>query len=153
MSLVISGVSMFAAEQENGVYGFFSPGVHSRIPEDAVEISAELHRELLAGQTAGQVIVRGADGYPMLIESLPPSEDALAAVERIWRDQRLTETDGVVTRHRDEVDEGLSTTLTPEQYAELQEYRRALRYWPEAGEFPLAEHRPSPPSWLIGQLK
>lgn len=147
------GVGMFAAEQENGVYGFFSPGVHNDIPEDAVEISAERHRELLAGQNAGQIIVRGSDGFPLLIDSLPPSEDALAAVERIWRDQRLAETDGVVTRHRDEVDEGLSTTLTPEQYAELQEYRRALRYWPEAGEFPLAEHRPSPPSWLIGQLK
>lgn len=144
---------MFAEEQENGVYGFFSPGVHSSIPEGAVEISAERHRELLAGQIAGKVIVRGADGYPLLIDSLPPSEDALAAVERVWRDQRLAETDGVVTRHRDEVEEGVTTTLTPEQYAELQEYRRALRNWPEAGEFPLIEHRPPTPLWLAGQLK
>jgi hypothetical protein len=144
---------MFAAVQADGIYGFYSPGVHSSIPDDAVEISASRYLELLQGQIAGKVIVCGADGYPMLVDSLPPSSDELAAVERAWRDQRLSETDGVVTRHRDEVEEGGKTTLTVEQYAELQDYRRALRNWPEAGEFPLIDHRPIAPPWLIEQIQ
>jgi hypothetical protein len=40
------------------------------IPEDAVEITAAYHAELLAGQSAGQVITWGEDGYPVLMD--PP---------------------------------------------------------------------------------
>ncbi|MNV64276.1 Caudovirales tail fiber assembly protein [compost metagenome] len=118
------------------------------IPEDAVEITAENHTDLLKGQSEGKVIAWGDDGFPVLADLPPPSDEQLAADERVWRDQRLSETDGVVTRHRDEVEEGLETTLTPTQYTELQAYRRALRNWPETGEFPLIDHRPLPPSWL-----
>jgi len=123
------------------------------IPEDAVEIPAWFHAELLAGQSEGKVIAWGDDGYPVLVDAPPPSDEELAAVERVWRDQRLSETDGVVTRHRDELEEGVEPTLTAAQYTELQAYRRALRNWPEAGEFPLIEHRPPTPLWLAGQLQ
>ncbi|WP_346274606.1 MULTISPECIES: phage tail assembly chaperone [unclassified Pseudomonas] len=77
-----------------------------------------------------------------------PSPEQLATVERAWRDSRLSATDSVVARHRDEQEEALGTTLTSEQYVELQTYRRTLRNWPEAGGFPLSEHRPPAPTWL-----
>ncbi|PMZ32348.1 phage tail protein, partial [Pseudomonas sp. GW247-3R2A] len=48
---------------------------------------------------------------------------------------------------------GGATTLTTEQYAELQAYRRELRDWPQGAEFPQADHRPVAPTWLSGQLK
>lgn len=128
--------------------GFYDESIHASMPGDVVEISAENHAELLAAQSEGKIIAWGDDGFPVLIDPPPPSDDELAAVERVWRDQRLSETDGVVTRHRDELEEGLETTLTPAQYTELQAYRRALRNWPEAGEFPLIDHRPLPPLWL-----
>ncbi|MCF4992667.1 phage tail protein, partial [Pseudomonas gessardii] len=99
------------------------------------------------------VIIWGDDGFPMLADPLPPSVEALAASERVWRDQRLSETDGVVTRHRDELEEGIDTTLTALQYNELQAYRRLLRSWPEAGGFPLIEHRPPAPLWLVAQIE
>jgi hypothetical protein len=76
------------------------------------------------------------------------SHEELAEVERYWRSVQLTVTDGVVTRHRDEVEEGSPKTLTPTQYTELQAYRRLLRNWPESGEFPLLQHRPPAPEWL-----
>jgi len=79
--------------------------------------------------------------------------ERLVALERYWRSQQLAQTDAVVTRHRDELEDGLETTLTPAQYAELQVYRRSLRNWPEAGEFPLAEHRPVAPPWLVAELQ
>ncbi len=132
--------------------GFYDPTIHLSMPKDVVEISAERYAELMAGQPQGKVIDWGKDGLPVLTDPLPPSAEDLAAVERTWRDQRLSATDGVVTRHRDELEDGAATTLTAEQYAELQAYRRALRAWPESGQFPLNEHRPPAPTWLAAHL-
>ncbi|SEN18769.1 Caudovirales tail fibre assembly protein [Pseudomonas sp. ok272] len=134
---------MFTSKSMRGFYDAIST-----MPSDVVEISRERHAELLAGQSTGKVITWGDDGFPVLVDPPPPSADELAAIERVWRDWNLSETDGVVTRHRDELEEGLETTLTVAQYAELQAFRRALRNWPESGAFPLFEHRPVAPPWL-----
>lgn len=128
--------------------GFYDESIHSSMPDDVVGISAEMHAELMGGQATGKVISCGDDGYPLLIDPPPVSDEVLQLNERVWRDAQLSVTDGVVSRHRDEVEEGGPTSLTPEQYTELQTYRRTLRNWPEAGEFPVAEHRPAAPSWL-----
>ena len=139
--------------------GFLDSAVHGEIgipgctiPEGAKELTDEQYAELIAGSDNGELIVPDAEGYPILIGPPAPSPEFLAEVERVWRDGRLAATDGVVSRHRDDLEEGLETTLTPTQYAELQAYRRALRNWPEAGEFPLIEHRPTAPPWLTEQI-
>ncbi|MBK5549329.1 phage tail protein, partial [Pseudomonas sp. TH03] len=90
---------------------------------------------------------------PFLIDPPPPPPEAVAVVERAWRDAQLAATDGVVSRHRDELEEGINTSLTAEQYAELQVYRRLLRNWPEGAEFPLVDHRPVAPPWLASPLQ
>ena len=51
--------------------GFYDSTTHSRLPEDAVEISAEQHATLLAGQSTGQVIMPGKDGKPVLTLPTP----------------------------------------------------------------------------------
>ena len=51
--------------------GFYDSTTHSRLPEDAVEISAEQHATLLAGQSTGQVIMPGKDGKPVLTLPAP----------------------------------------------------------------------------------
>ncbi|NMX71837.1 phage tail protein [Pseudomonas sp. WS 5532] len=136
---------MFAAKS---TCGFYDPSFQQCIPDDAVEITADEHMVLLEGQGKGKLISWGDDGYPFLTEMPAPSPEQLATVERAWRDSRLSATDSVVARHRDEQEEALGTTLTSEQYVELQTYRRTLRNWPEAGGFPLSEHRPPAPTWL-----
>ncbi|MCL5229075.1 tail fiber assembly protein [Pseudomonas nunensis] len=136
---------MFASKSARG---FYDTSVHTSMPDDVIEISAEYHAELLAGQGEGQVISWGDDGYPLLIDPPLPSTAEVAFVERIWRDGQLAGTDNVVARHRDEAEEGSPTTLTKSQYIELQAYRRLLRNWPESGEFPLLQHRPPAPEWL-----
>ena len=50
---------------------FFDDQIHSRLPEDAVAISPEQHAALLAGQSAGQVIMPGKDGKPVLADPAP----------------------------------------------------------------------------------
>ncbi|WP_447789218.1 phage tail protein [Pseudomonas farris] len=132
---------------------FYDDEKNSVIPEGVLEYSAEDRDTLLALVSHGRRIVAGPDGYPVLIDPPPLTPEEAAAIERAWRDGQLATTDGVVARHRDEQEAGLDTTLTPAQYAELQAYRRALRNWPEAGEFPLIDHRPPKPLWLDGQLQ
>ncbi|MBH3411448.1 phage tail assembly chaperone [Pseudomonas putida] len=138
---------------------FFSPGtgffyddqVNSVIPADAREITAELRDYWLSQQTEGRQVVADANGNPTLAAAPPADPLELAAIERQWRDAQLLATDGIVSRHRDELEEGVATTLTTEQYAELQAYRRALRDWPSAADFPSIDKRPFAPSWLPGQ--
>jgi hypothetical protein len=48
--------------------GFYLSAIHSQIPDDAVEITAERHVELLDGQSQGLLIAPGPDGYPVLQE-------------------------------------------------------------------------------------
>ena len=138
---------------------FFSPGtgffyddqINSVIPDDVLEYSAEDRAALQALESHGRRIVAGADGYPVLIDPPPLTPEEAAAIERTWRDAQLAATDGVVTRHRDELEEGAMTTLTVEQYTDLQVYRRQLRDWPQGAEFPLVDHRPIAPPWLAEQ--
>ncbi|WP_434573105.1 phage tail protein [Pseudomonas sp. Z3-8] len=118
-----------------------------------IEISEEDHAALFEPRQVVKIIGKGADGLPELQDPPQPTVEELAGIERAWRDNQLSLTDGVVTRHRDELEEGVEPTLTAEQYVELQAYRRALRNWPEAGEFPLIDHRPPPPLWLAGQVQ
>ncbi|MDV2789867.1 phage tail assembly chaperone [Pseudomonas aeruginosa] len=120
-------------------------------PEDGVPVSAEGHARILLEQEAGRVICADRDGQPMTQQPPPPSVEALAAVERAWRDRQLDDTDALVVRHRDEIEDG-ATTLTDEQYQTLQTYRRALRDWPESERFPQSEYRPARPEWLLGAL-
>ncbi|WP_123573712.1 phage tail assembly chaperone [Pseudomonas chlororaphis] len=122
------------------------------LPDDAFLITAEEHAAYLHGEMDGKAINYETEP-PTLVERPSPPPEVLAEVERNWRGIQLEATDGVVSRHRDEVEEGSATTLTAERYAELQSYRRALRNWPENGEFPLANHRPVTPSWLSEQLQ
>jgi hypothetical protein len=131
---------------------FHDSDLGGELPADAVEISLELHAELLNGQS--QLIKINFDtDPPSLIERPPMAPEQLADLERTWRDGLLAKTDGIVARQRDELDGGGATTLTTEQYAELQVYRRELRDWPLGAEFPQADHRPVVPTWLSCQLK
>ena len=58
--------------------GFYHPEINSGIPSDAVEISDDLYREILSGQSEGMIIAAGEDGIPLL--SSPP-EPPLADVK------------------------------------------------------------------------
>lgn len=145
----VAGVVAFYDEDFHGVFG--EPD--SLIPADAQVIDPEERARLLRGQEAGKVIALDEDGNPALVEPTPLTPEQQADNERYWRAGQLATTDGVVTRHRDELEDGSETTLTAAQYSELQAYRRALRNWPEAGEFPLIDHRPASPLWLAEQIQ
>lgn len=130
--------------------GAYEPVVHGGdMPEDVVEVVESVWLGLLAElERKPKKMSSRPDGQPVLIDPPPLDADELAAGERAWRDAQLALTDPLVSRHRDEVEEGGETTLTAEQYTELQAYRRQLRDWPQGSQFPLAQHRPIAPLWL-----
>ena len=61
--------------------------------------------------------------------------ERLAAQARAERDAKLTATNRLVERHREEQETG-ATTLTAQEYADLLAYRQALRDVPQQPGFP-----------------
>ncbi|WP_010224791.1 phage tail assembly chaperone [Pseudomonas donghuensis] len=121
-------------------------------PTDSVSISPEHHARILKEQSQGRVIYADEDGNPLTRERPPLPPEAIAGTERKWRDAQLRGTDDVVARHRDELESG-KTTLSSEQYQELQFYRAELREWPQTELFPEPRQRPVAPSWLTTQTQ
>lgn len=53
--------------------GFYFDDIHQQIPSGAVQISEDLYRSLLEGQSQGKQIIADKNGVPQLIEP-PPSD-------------------------------------------------------------------------------
>ncbi|MFF7108111.1 phage tail assembly chaperone [Pseudomonas sichuanensis] len=79
---------------------------------------------------------------------LLPATAGLAAAERAWRDAELSALMWLRDRHRDQLEIGEATTLTPEQFSELLVFMQALRDWPQSEAFPDASARPVPPAFI-----
>jgi hypothetical protein len=116
------------------------------VPQDE---HSEIFRVLALG---GSVLAPDENGRPTTIPAPGPTVEELKARERAIRDRVLLLTDPLISRHRDEVEAERPTTLTAEQYKQLQGYRQDLREWPESVLFPALEHRPEQPAWLADQL-
>jgi len=101
---------------------------------------------------AGSVEITDAEALAAQAAANVPSLEVLVAEERFWRDGEIATTDPVVARQRDQVESGLPTTLTADQYKALQTYRQALRDWPESTAFPDSTKRPVAPEWLAAQV-
>lgn len=133
--------------------GFYIKELHAdNMPPDSLEISKDLHTELFEQLVAGKRIVPGVGGFPCAVDQVLPTEELTADRERAWRDVQLLQYGGLRDRHRDEVELGMATTLTADQYAALLNLLQELREWPQSELFPNAEHRPVPPIWLTQLL-
>ena len=74
--------------------GFYSDAVHSSMPNDAVEITTETHREMMDAQSNGSHIASDAQGGP-IIAPVTHAEllTALATAARNKRNALLTASD------------------------------------------------------------
>jgi hypothetical protein len=60
-------------------FGFYNTEIHGKaIPEDAVEITEQYHRELLYGQSNGKSIYSNDRGYPILGPAVIISDEEMA---------------------------------------------------------------------------
>lgn len=130
----------------------YLPGLHSLIPEDAVEISEALYLSVIGNPAEGTVRAHDEQGLPYLIDAPPVVSDPVAD-ERAWRDGELASVMWLRERHRDQVEISQPTTLNAEQFAELLGFLQTLRDWPQSPNFPDNEHRPIAPAWIANQTK
>lgn len=72
---------MFYSASESG---FYTREIHGEnMPADVVEITAEEHATLMAGQSDGKVIAAGNDGRPVLLDPPPPAPLTSEQVEAL----------------------------------------------------------------------
>lgn len=133
----------------SSVNGFYAQSIHGdSMPKDVRPIDYETYLLLLEEQgRSGKRIMPNDEGDPVLMNQEPPTLDQRKASALSWRANTLAATDGLVARHRDELEMG-ETTLSLAQYQTLQTYRKALRDWPQSERFPGTEFQPQPPPWL-----
>ena len=62
------------------------------------------------------------------------------------RHDLLINTDWMTYRHRDQIEAGVTPTLSEAQWSELLAYRQSLRDWPLTGDY--SESFPSRPEWM-----
>ncbi len=117
--------------------GFYSVEINGdNIPADVVEITVDEHAALIAGQAAGQRIVSGAGGKPMLADPPEPTDAELADSARAQRDALLRASDWVALRAME------TGTPVPAEWAA---YRQLLRDVPQQEAFPVQVEWPQPP--------
>ena len=122
-------------------------------PSDAVEMTDDEKALFWCANPPDGKVLGSLKGRPVFVDAPAPSPEEADAIERSWRDGGLKDSDDIVARHRDQVEVGGGTTLSADQYKELQAYRIALRNWPESSGFPDATKRPSAPVWLADQIE
>lgn len=127
-------------------------GVHTAIPNDAVEISDDLYLSVIGNPPDGKIRAHDKRGLPYLIDA-PELVPDVPALERQWRDLELASLAWLRDRHRDQAEIGAQTTLSGEQFEQLLMYMQALRDWPQAADFPDALKRPEPLAWVAGQAR
>lgn len=120
---------------------------------ELVDVTQDEHDEIFRMLSlGGSVLAPGDNGRPSTAPAPGPTVEELKSRERTIRDRALLLTDPLISRHRDEVEAQRATTLTAEQYQQLQGYRQDLRDWPESEHFPAVEYRPEEPVWLADHL-
>lgn len=118
---------------------FFDTDFHSTYPRDCVEITKEWRDKLLRGRGNGATIAVDDDGYPILVDYIPPSISELNAVELA---NRLVESNQKISTIKPAVDGGYATEDDIAALPLWQRYRYGLTQvdkqpgWPESPQWP-----------------
>jgi hypothetical protein len=88
----------------------------------------------------------GGDFFDYAEDIVVESDPAVLA--RLWIENTLQTSENVVSEYRDARDLGESLPITSEQFAELLQWRRAVREWPQVAGYPLDSTRPDMPVWI-----
>ena len=118
--------------------GFYSDLLnYEYIPDDAVEITEAQHEALLAGESAGKIIMPDESGNPTLADIPAPSLDIVAAQSRAQRNNLLQQTDWRV----------LAAAESGGAISDVwKAYRQALRDLPAQKGFPVKIKWPVAPA-------
>lgn len=88
----------------------------------------------------------GGDFFDYAEDIVVESDPAVLA--RLWIDTTLQASENIVSEYRDARDLGDPLPITSEQFAELLQWRRVVREWPQVAGYPLDSTRPDMPVWI-----
>ncbi|MGX4726168.1 phage tail assembly chaperone [Pseudomonas corrugata] len=121
-------------------------GDRCQVPEGAVEITEETYHRSIAERDGQWILSVNGDVIKAPLPDL--TIEQLAGEERSWRDNAINGSQWISARHRDQLEIGIATSMTAEQFQELLVYIQALRDWPQSKEFPKSDFRPAAPQWI-----
>jgi hypothetical protein len=108
--------------------GFYDDTINKILPDDLVEITPEYHQELLnRSYTERLDIIADENGYPILVPTPPLPPEVLAEGIRERRNQILAKIDKIGVQYREELDSGLTPTLSEKNYKIYLAYKQELR--------------------------
>ena len=113
--------------------GLYRNDVHSIIPDDAVNITQEVHTALLSAQSQGKMIQSDENGYPIAVEPPPPPETPAPTEIELTQQriaeiqQQLTTNDLASVRPLRAKVAGTATEFDETRLAELEAQAQALR--------------------------
>jgi hypothetical protein len=109
--------------------GFYLTEFHTvdEIPTDAVEITPEYYEDIIQKHNSENLIITSDDnGYPIL--TTPEYSDLeLAESVRYGRNNLLKKSEYLISRHKEQLEAEIPTTITSEDYMNLLHYRQNLR--------------------------
>lgn len=76
--------------------GFYHPSIHTSIPDDAVEITAEEHLRLTNDIPAGQQLGADDNGYPIFVDTPKQSRTTESLLAEVAFKRWCVETGGIV---------------------------------------------------------
>jgi len=131
MSALAAGRRVCPRGGEMLVYSGEQRTVYRKATGRAVKIAQEDETpDDCTDDAPGEYQVWGAGGWE-------DDLDRMAEVVRAERDSRLPAAFGIRDRHRDQVDLGIDTEITPSEFQEVLEYIQALRDVPQQSGFPV----------------
>ncbi|EMF5211743.1 tail fiber assembly protein [Enterobacter roggenkampii] len=105
---------------------FYDDTINNNIPDDAIEITDELHTEIFDGQRSGKIITVGNGGLPALAEQLPLTHEELVSQANAKKLSLRTRADSEIAWRQYAVDAGIATTDEVDKLDEWNKYRVLL---------------------------
>lgn len=104
---------------------FYDSEINTVLPDDAVEITNEVWRAMLVGQSDGQVIAADKDGMPSLTERVLTNDELIAQNGAKKAELRL-EADSAIAPLQDAADLDMATDSETASLKLWKQYRVAL---------------------------
>lgn len=116
--------------------GFYHEGIQARVPGDVKIISKEKYEEVYEKLSSGHKASCDTSGE---IKYELVKLDDLVGEERFWRNGELGRADLEIFKAQDSDPKAMGSV------SQWQEYRKALRSWPDHVQFPNKDFRPTSP--------
>lgn len=120
----------------------------NRWPSDGLVMCGTEVSEFLSRHIEGFEIGEGEDGRPKWVKVTFDDEEKRLESEKSRRTYEINNVSWYIERHRGQLELGIDTSITEEQYKQVLEYIQKLRDWPSCDGWPDV-NMPEKPEWML----